>query len=245
MANFGSYPLNEIVTGDARLLAPSIPDESIDLIFTDPIYQNKDDYIWLGNLAMRILKNTGALLCWSNGKWHRENSLWLESSGLQYRYEFGCVMYGGAAPMNGKIISKNNRVIWLDKTGESSLVDYLVDGYASVSDKQQFGNFKWSKSPKFTAQCIRAFESQIVYDPFCGEWTVPFCAIASGKNFIASEIECERADKARRKLSRVQFPLRGLTLPAPDGGDSSAPQALSTPDMFSAIEHEPTPAPRR
>ena len=38
---------------------------------------------------------------------------------------------------------------------------------------------------------------------------------------------------------------RGLTLPAPDVGDSSAPQALSTPDMFSAIENEPTPAPRR
>ena len=32
---------------------------------------------------------------------------------------------------------------------------------------------------------------------------------------------------------------------APDGGDSAPPQALSTPDMFSAIEHEPTPAPRR
>ena len=36
-----------------------------------------------------------------------------------------------------------------------------------------------------------------------------------------------------------------LTLPAPDGGDSAPSQALSTPDMFSAIEHEPTPAPRR
>ena len=38
---------------------------------------------------------------------------------------------------------------------------------------------------------------------------------------------------------------RHLTLPAPDGGDSAPSQTLSTPDMFSAIEHEPTPAPRR
>jgi hypothetical protein len=29
------------------------------------------------------------------------------------------------------------------------------------------------------------------------------------------------------------------------GGDSTPSQALSTPDMFSTIEHEPTPAPRR
>lgn len=32
---------------------------------------------------------------------------------------------------------------------------------------------------------------------------------------------------------------------APDGGDSAPSQTLSTPDMFSTIEHEPTPAPRR
>jgi hypothetical protein len=48
----------------------------------------------------------------------------------------------------------------------------------------------------------------------------------------------------REKLS--QGSLWGFpTLPAPDGGDSAPSQALSTPDMFSAIEHEPTPAPRR
>jgi transcriptional regulator with XRE-family HTH domain len=48
----------------------------------------------------------------------------------------------------------------------------------------------------------------------------------------------------REKLS--QGSLWGFpTPPAPDGGDSAPSQALSTPDMFSAIEHEPTPAPRR
>lgn len=48
----------------------------------------------------------------------------------------------------------------------------------------------------------------------------------------------------REKLS--QGSLWGFpTLPAPDGGDSAPSQALSTLDMFSAIEHEPTPAPRR
>lgn len=36
--------LNQIVTGDARELAKRIPDESVDLIFTDPIYDCIDDY---------------------------------------------------------------------------------------------------------------------------------------------------------------------------------------------------------
>ena len=39
--------------------------------------------------------------------------------------------------------------------------------------------------------------------------------------------------------------IQQLTQRALDGGDSAPSQALSTPDMFSAIEHEPTPAPRR
>lgn len=37
--------------------------------------------------------------------------------------------------------------------------------------------------------------------------------------------------------------LRGLTLPAPDKGDSPAPENLSTLEGDTAAEHEPTPAP--
>ena len=36
---------------------------------------------------------------------------------------------------------------------------------------------------------------------------------------------------------------RGLTLPAPDKGDSPAPGNLSTLEGGSTAEHEPTPAP--
>jgi len=53
---------NQIVTGDARVLAERIPDESIDLIFTDPVYQNIDDYRWLAETAARVLKLDRACL---------------------------------------------------------------------------------------------------------------------------------------------------------------------------------------
>ena len=45
-----------IYIGDAKPLCEDIPDESIDLIFTDPIYQNMDDYAWLAEMASRKLK---------------------------------------------------------------------------------------------------------------------------------------------------------------------------------------------
>ena len=53
---------NAVVTGDARVLAERMPDESIDLIFCDPIYDRIDDYRWLAETAARVLRDGGNLL---------------------------------------------------------------------------------------------------------------------------------------------------------------------------------------
>lgn len=60
----GPYDLNTIVTGDARELAEAIPDNSVDLIFTDPVYDKIDDYRWLAETASRVLKPDRACLVW-------------------------------------------------------------------------------------------------------------------------------------------------------------------------------------
>jgi len=65
-AKLGPYDLNTIVTGDARQLAEAIPDESVDLVFTDPVYDRIDDYRWLAETAARVLKVDGHLLTWQN-----------------------------------------------------------------------------------------------------------------------------------------------------------------------------------
>lgn len=54
--------INQIITGDARELAKQIPDESVDMVFTDPVYENIDDYRWLAETAARVLKPGGACL---------------------------------------------------------------------------------------------------------------------------------------------------------------------------------------
>lgn len=87
-----------------------------------------------------------------------------------------------------------------------------------------------------------------VLDPFNGSGTTGEVAIKHHRFYIGCEINPEYVKLAKKRLSKVQpvlMPEIRTTLPAPDGGDSAPSQALSTPDMFSAIEHEPTPAPRR
>ena len=89
----------------------------------------------------------------------------------------------------------------------------------------------------------------VVLDCFCGSGTTPKQAKILSRHYIGIEISHEYVALAEKRLLATPVPLfgqgRGLTPPAPDGGDSAPSKTLSTPDMFSAIEHEPTPAPRR
>ena len=85
-------------------------------------------------------------------------------------------------------------------------------------------------------------ENDTVLDCFCGSGTTPKIAKLLNRHYIGIDTSAEYVALTNERLAQVE---RGLTLPAPDGGDSAPSQALSTPDMFSAIEHEPTPAPRR
>ena len=92
-------------------------------------------------------------------------------------------------------------------------------------------------------------EGDTILDCFTGSGTTLKMAKMLNRHYLGIEISPEYVALAEKRLLATPVPLfgqgRGLTLPAPDGGDSAPSQALSTPDMFSAIEHEPTPAPRR
>ncbi len=104
--------------------------------------------------------------------------------------------------------------------------------------------------PDLIEPCILAGtkEGDTVLDPFNGSGTTGEVAIRHNRFYIGCELNPDYVRLTKKRLSKVQPVLPQeirTTLPAPDGGDSAPSQALSTPDMFSAIEHEPTPAPRR
>ena len=104
--------------------------------------------------------------------------------------------------------------------------------------------------PDLIEPCILAGsrEGDTVLDPFNGSGTTGEVSIRHNRFYIGCELNPDYVRLTKKRLSKVQPVLPQeirTTLPAPDGGDSAPSQALSTPDMFSAIEHEPTPAPRR
>ena len=46
----GAYEVNQIYNGDSRELINGIPDNLVDLIFTNPVYENVVDYRWLSEI---------------------------------------------------------------------------------------------------------------------------------------------------------------------------------------------------
>ncbi len=199
--------LNKITTGDARELTKLIPDESIDLIFTDPVYDRIEDYEWLAKESVRILKPHGWLIAFQYVKFLPETFFamneWLE-------YEWLIIWH------------RNNEMKFrYSPTGKSTFVPAVV--YSKGNGKRKgwgfdllslpifsdTSNHQWSKPKDFIAYYIEVFSdsSSLVLDPFVGGGTVPAMCKILGRDFIAFEIDPKTARLARERVLNTQPPL--------------------------------------
>lgn len=197
-----------IVTGDARELAKRIPDASVDLIFTDPVYDDMEAYRWLAETATRVLKPDSAVLVFygiaylpgvvnallAGGLTFRWQGLWYQSNNMQ-RADMGFCNY--------------SPFLWMEK-GRSKVVKQTGDvANVPIPNGRDSHNHHWNKRPEIIARYLEAFtrHAAIVYDPFTGGGTVPAVCKMLGRHFIASEIDPDTASRARQRLADTQMPL--------------------------------------
>src|SRR6266700_6853055 len=105
--------LNSILTGDAQLLSSSIPDESIDLVFTDPPYQKEflPLYGWLAKESVRVLKPGGFLLTYA-GNVHKDKVILELSAQLEYFWDYITVHAGmGSIVWNRKTVARHKSIL--------------------------------------------------------------------------------------------------------------------------------------
>lgn len=201
---------NQIVTGDARELARSIPDASIDLIFTDPVYDRIDDYRWLAETAQRVLRPDSACLVWCGIQWIEQTMAALRSGGLSYRWTFGAVRPKGFP--SGRFFPKGfsnwQCCLWYER-GRSDPVLTISDIAFSDNGGVMMFHKAWAKNIAPYLHWLGRFTPHhaVVYDPFTGGGTVPAVCKMLGRNFVASEIDPETAEKARLRLLQTQPPL--------------------------------------
>lgn len=213
------YEINTIVTGDARKLAASIPDGSVDLILTDPVYQNIDDYAWLAKTAMRVLKPGGVLLAWASVPRAGRAQQAMEDAGMQYVYTLFYTVVAKTFRMRWyNLFCWTTPCLWFQRPDEATRPNrWMPDTYSetviidntTISSAAPHGSFVWNKNIGVLIKYIEQYSDpgDIVYDPFAGTGSVPIACRATSRNFIASEIDSDRAAEARARIAATPLPL--------------------------------------
>jgi len=200
--------LDTIVTGDCRELSKAIPDASISLVFTDPIYQNIDDYRWLAETAARVLKSDSALLAFCGIGFLPETHDALRAGGLRYRWRL-VIKPVWKLEFHGKLLVGSQECLWYEK-GNSHLYQSQLDVQMStLKGNHVVDGSNWGKSAQVLGRLVAAFSQpgDIIFDPFTGGGTVPAVCKMLGRHYIGFEIDPDTAERARQRVSLTQPPL--------------------------------------
>ena len=195
-----------IYTGDARELAKAIPDESVDLIFTDPVYDRIDDYRWLAETAARVLKPDSACLVW-HGTSNLPDITRAMSDWLRYFWQIACYLPTLRQFALAPTLFNKWRSCLIYGRGTvrpmKSLQDFAHD-LPSNGD-----NHKWAKTPDVTLRIVDSFcdRCSVILDPFTGGGTVPAVCKMLGRRWLAFEIDPDTAERARERVRMTQPPL--------------------------------------
>ncbi len=201
--------LNTITTGDARDLSSSIPDNSIDLIFTDPPYTRDQIHLyeWLSEEAARVLKPDGFLIAYVGTYWKFDA---MQRLAAHLVYYWDCI----------EIHRHNKPFMWVSGA-HSSYKSLLVfakhrkhkprkqffDAWAGTGEDKRYHT--WGQAESTARYYIDCFSSSrdIVWEPFAGGGTTLIACKVLERDFIAFEVDPDTADIARKRLETVQHLL--------------------------------------
>jgi DNA modification methylase len=204
--------LDQIITGDAKVLAERIPDASIDLIFTDPVYDRIEDYAWLAQTAARVLKPNRACLAWcSNVQQFDVQPVMREYLRFVLPLNYTKIAKTYAAHRYRAFLW-STPLLWFQKGDfvHEWLIDTVIDVMQGNSIVTALAppskTYKWHKNPEAYIAWLKAFTKpgDIVYDPFAGSGSLPVECKRMERHFIASEIHADIAAAARERVAQTQ-----------------------------------------
>jgi len=199
-------PENGIYCGDARELAKAIPDESVDLIFTDPVYWQIDDYRWLAETGARVLKQDRWCLCYYGIGFLPET---VGAMGLYLAYNWHHVDYMPTLNARGAYRTFSNyRGLLRYRKGNAKPLCHIRDLHTDTYDSRNSGH-KWAKNLNVVGDYLRTFAAgaAITIDPFSGGGTTPVTCKLQGIPYLAFEIDPDTCAMARERVRNTQPPL--------------------------------------
>lgn len=202
------YPkdfINQIICGDCLDVMKDIPDNSIDLIFTDPPYGKStiNLYIDVAKCAKRILKEKGLAVFYASDYWFPQTFNEM-CRYLDYFYLFHLELPGNNAlifPRNITIGCKTLMVFSKGQTRSHNRINNFI-----TSPQRDTGKLhKWQQSSFPAEYLIKGFSkpNEIILDPFIGSGTTLDACIKTGRNFVGIDISHKYCEIARQRISEL------------------------------------------
>lgn len=191
-----------LLTGDFRLVGERIPDNTVDIIFTDPPY-NKSAASLYGDLAAfaaRVLKPGGICLTYS-GQMHLPEIY--AGMGQYLEYMWTCAIgHSGGATMFRKWRLNN---IWkpLLLYGKPPIIawwDDFFDDYTTGGREKD--THHWQQAESEAAHYLEAMcpANGLVCDPFVGGGTTLVAAKRLGLRYVGIEVDLDVASLAKARV---------------------------------------------
>jgi DNA methylase/ParB-like nuclease domain len=202
----------QLYPGDFMEVGKQIPDNSIDLILTDPPYAEEylPLYEKLGVFSQRVLKDGGSLVTFPNYK--RLHSLNLiVKSGLEYHWQI-CVKLNGhhnLVPVRGSQIEVCWKSLdWFTKGDKTRVPVHISDLIESKPVDKAL--HEWEQSTIEAEHIIRelTLENQTVLDPLMGYVTNGVAALKLNRQFIGIEKDPYHYSNAERRLSSIKVTIK-------------------------------------
>jgi ParB family chromosome partitioning protein len=190
-----------------KIDSETIPDNSIDLIFTDPPYGEQYLYIYedLARLAVRVLKPGGSLVFYSGHIILDEvfNIFSRHKIDLKYWWTLAVKHNGAKQRVHTRsVFAEWKPLIWYSKGQKpTNILDTMFDHIESSSPDKS--SHEWAQSQEEPEHIIRylTVENQIVLDPMMGSGTTGIAALKLNRKFIGIEIDQERFEIGRNKIA--------------------------------------------
>lgn len=203
-----------LLEGDFIEQAGKLIADSVDLIFTDPPYDEKNLSLYkdLGIMAHKLLRPGGSLITYiGQYAWHRILDLIEENSELKLWWTF-CIQLQGPFPryFDRQFVVKWKPLLWFVKGSrpsnpsfpklETAKRNFLSDLIISKTPGKRF--HKWGQSCTEAEYCIKFLtqENDLILDPFLGEGTTALACMKLNRKFVGIDINPKALEFTRANL---------------------------------------------
>ena len=187
--------------GDFRNLGSIIPDNSVDLIFTDPPYDEEAASLYgdLAKFAARVLRPGGWCLAYSGQTWLLQV---LTNMAIHLNYGWLFAVHHTGGDFRYRKLHLQNKwkpIAGFYKPPLNTWWNWFPDMASGGKEKT---DHEWQQALGEAEHFIKALspEGGLICDPFAGSGTGCLAAKNTGRKWVAFEVKQETAERARLRV---------------------------------------------